>query len=136
MQWAIERYRYTPLFAAKSVDDFWYYHLRFLLLYPTLWTLVGLLAIAAVICNARLGWLAITVFGVSFLLASFAGQKEMRYFCFAQPFIAMLWGLGLAQLAPAFPDGCVRPAMQLSVAAQVRAAVTAIVSCVLALVSW
>jgi hypothetical protein len=101
MQWAIDRYRYAPLFAARTVDEFWYYHVRFLLLYPTLWTLVGVLAIAAVLRNARLGWLAIAIFGVSFLLASFAGQKEMRYFCFAQPFIAMLWGLGLAQIAPA-----------------------------------
>jgi hypothetical protein len=101
MQWAIERYRYTPLFASGSVDDFWFYHLRFVLTYPTLWTLVGLLAIAALIRAPRLGWLAVTVFGVSFLLASFAGQKGMRYFCYAQPFIAMLWGLGLAQIAPA-----------------------------------
>lgn len=101
MQWAIERFRYTPLFASRSVDDFWYYHLRFVLIYPTLWTLVSLLGIAAVIRQPRLGWLAITVFGVSFLLASFAGQKGMRYFCYAQPFIAILWGLGLAQVAPA-----------------------------------
>ncbi len=101
MHWAIERYRYAPLFADKSADEFWYYHVRFLLLYPTLWTLVGVLAIAAVIRNAKLGWLAVAVFGVSFLLASFAGQKEMRYFCFAQPFLAILWGLGLAQVAPA-----------------------------------
>ncbi len=99
-QWAVERYRYAPMFAAETVDEFWYYHVRFLLLYPTLWTLVGVLAIAAVLRNAGLAWLAIVVFGVSFLLASFAGQKEMRYFCFAQPFIAMLWGLGLAQVAP------------------------------------
>jgi len=101
MQWAIERYRYAPLFAAKSVNEFWYYHLRFVLLYPTLWTLVGVLAIAAVVRNASLGWLAVTVFGVSFVLASFAGQKEMRYFCYAQPFVAMLWGLGLAHVEPA-----------------------------------
>jgi 4-amino-4-deoxy-L-arabinose transferase-like glycosyltransferase len=101
MHWAIDRYRYAPLFAARTVDEFWYYHVRFLLLYPTLWTLVGVFAIAAVLRNSRLGWLAITVFAISFLLASFAGQKEMRYFCFAQPFIAVVWGLGLAQLAPA-----------------------------------
>lgn len=101
MQWAIERFRYTPLFSSRSVDDFWYYHLRFVLIYPTLWTLVGLLTIAAVICQPRLGWLAVTVFGVSFLLASFAGQKAMRYFCYAQPFIAVIWGLGLAHVAPA-----------------------------------
>jgi len=101
MQWAIERFRYTPLFSYRTVDDFWYYHLRFVLLYPTLWTLVGLFAIAAVIRQPRLGWLAVTVFSVSFLLASFAGQKATRYFCYAQPFIAIIWGLGLAQVAPA-----------------------------------
>lgn len=101
MHWAIERFRYTPLFSSRTVDDFWYYHLRFVLIYPTLWTLVGLFAIAAVIRQPRLGWLAVTVFGVSFLLASFAGQKATRYFCYAQPFIAVIWGLGLAQVAPA-----------------------------------
>lgn len=101
LQWAVERYRYAPLFASKSVDEFWYYHVRYFLLYPTLWTLIGVLAIAAVIRSARIAWMAMSVFGISFLLASCAGQKEMRYFSFAQPFLAILWGLGLAYVVPA-----------------------------------
>jgi hypothetical protein len=37
-------------------------------------------------------------------LASFAGQKEMRYVSFAPPFLAVVWGLGLAQVCPALMD--------------------------------
>lgn len=100
LEWAWLRYRTSTLFAAKHADDFWFYHLRYFLFYPTLWTLVGLLSVCAVLRSPRLAWLGITVFGVSFLLASFAAQKETRYLCFAQPFLAIVWGLGLAQVVP------------------------------------
>lgn len=99
--WMLERFRTTPLFAAKNVDEFWYYHIRYHLLYPTLWPLVGLFAVLAVIRSSRLGWMAATIFGVSFVLASFAAQKGTRYICFAQPFLAIVWGVGLAQAMPA-----------------------------------
>jgi len=94
------QYRRSMLFNAHSQDEFWFYHVRFLIFYPTLWSLVGFLAAFAVVHKARLAWLAIAVFSSSFVLASFAGPKATRYLSFAQPFLAILWGVGLAYLVP------------------------------------
>ena len=99
--WAWWRYRTTPLFSAGLVDDFWFYHFRFVLFYPTLWPLTGLLAVFAALRNPRLAWLIITVFGIAFLLTSFAAQKAMRYFSYAQPLLAVLWGVGMGYVLPA-----------------------------------
>ena len=100
IEWAWERYQYVQLFNADKRNEFWFYYVRFLVLYPTLWTLVGFLALSAALLHARLAWFAICVFGVSFVLMSFAGTKATRYLSFASPFLAMVWGLGLAQIAP------------------------------------
>ena len=98
--WAWERYREIPLFNVGHRNEFWFYHLRFLLLYPTLWSLVGVVAVFAIIRNPRFAWYAISVFGISFLLMSFAATKATRYLSFASPFLAIVWGLGLACVAP------------------------------------
>jgi hypothetical protein len=95
-----EYYRYTPLFNMANQNEFWFYHVRFLLFYSTLWSLVGLLAVFAVVHSPRLAWFAIVVFSVSFLLISFAGPKNTRYVSFAPPFLAIVWGLGLAYVLP------------------------------------
>ena len=100
LQWASDGYRTTQLFNVERQNEFWFYHLRFLLFYPTLWTLVGIIAVFAVIHSNRLAWLAICVFGISFLLMSFAGTKATRYISFAPPFLAILWGIGLASIVP------------------------------------
>jgi len=102
LRFLLHRYRYAPPFAAASASDSWFYHVRFLLYYPTLWPLVGIATVLAVRRSARLGWFAITVFSISFLLASFAAQKATRYLSFAQPFLAMIWGIGLAVVVPLF----------------------------------
>jgi hypothetical protein len=98
----IGRYNQTPLHAVARVDEFWYYHLRLLLFYPTLWTLVGLLAILAVSRSPRVAWLAVAVFGVGFLAMSFAAWKATRYLSFALPFLAIVWGIGLAEFVSQF----------------------------------
>jgi hypothetical protein len=99
--WAWRRYRTASLFAESGTSEFWYYHLRYVLLYPTLWPLIGLLAVCAATRNARLAWFTATVFGVSFLVSSFAAQKATRYFSYVQPLLATLWGVGLAVVLPA-----------------------------------
>jgi hypothetical protein len=93
-----EQYQSLPLHAAGRADQFWFYYLRLLLFYPTLWTLVGVLAIFAVLNSPRIAWLAIAIFSVGFLVMSFAPWRATRYLSFALPFLAVLWGIGLAQL--------------------------------------
>lgn len=100
LEWGWETYRYTQLFNMPHQDEFWFYHIRFLLFYSTLWSLVGLLAVFAVVQSPRLAWFAIVVFSVSFLVMSFAGTKNTRYLSFAPPFLAIVWGLGLAYVLP------------------------------------
>lgn len=100
LDWIWDRYRYTPLFNVKNRDEFWFYHVRFLGFYATLWSLVGILAVLAVVRSPRLAWFAISIFSISFVLMSFAGPKNTRYLSFAPPFLAIIWGVGLALVAP------------------------------------
>ncbi|HFD17016.1 MAG TPA: hypothetical protein ENJ38_12030 [Rhodospirillales bacterium] len=93
-------YRSTPLFNAATRDQFWFYHARYILFYPTLWAATGLLAVAALAFLPRPGWFAVVLFAVSFLLNSFAGPKNMRYIAYAQPFMFVVWGLGLVAVWP------------------------------------
>ncbi len=93
----VERYQQTPLHAVARVDEFWFYHLRLLLFYPTLWTLFGVLAVLAALRCPRIAWLAIAVFSIGFLVMSFAAWKATRYLSFALPFLAVVWGIGLAE---------------------------------------
>jgi hypothetical protein len=96
LDWMLRSYGRASLFNLKRQDEFWFYFVRFFLFYPTLWSLIGLLAVFAVVKGPRLAWFAVSIFGISFLLVSFAGSKAMRYFSFALPFLAIIWGVGLA----------------------------------------
>jgi hypothetical protein len=93
-------YRWTPLFNREQQDSFWFYHLWYTLLYPSLWPLTGLLALVAIAVHPRAGSMALLVFAVGFLLNSFAGPKSLRYIAYAQPFLFVLWGIGLVSLWP------------------------------------
>ena len=101
LELAWDSYRATSLTNDASRNEFWFYHVRFLLFYPTLWPLVGVLAAFAIVRNPKVAWFSISIFVVSFLLASFAGPKNTRYLSFAPPFLAILWGIGLAYVLPA-----------------------------------
>ncbi|MEO1020500.1 MAG: hypothetical protein AAFY56_22860, partial [Pseudomonadota bacterium] len=93
-----QTYRSTALFNRQHADQFWYYHGWYTLLYPTLWTTSGLLAIAALIARPRLASFLLVVFITGFLLNSFAASKNMRYISYAQPFLFGFWGLSLSVL--------------------------------------
>lgn len=95
---ALETYRATPLFNTHLRNVYWFYFQWYFLYYPTLWTSIGILAALALTVQPRLAGFAITVFGVSFVLSSFAGPKSLRYIVYAQPFLFIIWGLGLAGL--------------------------------------
>ena len=93
-------YRQTPLFNASRKDEFWFYYVRFYLFYPTLWSMIGVFALFAVLRSPPIAWFAICVFGITFIAASFAGSKATRYMSFAPPFLAVLWGIGLSYIVP------------------------------------
>ena len=92
-------YRSVPIFNEASQEEFWFYHLRYMIFYPTLWTLTGIIGLAAVAYFPRPGWFLLVTFAVSFVLTSFGGPKGMRYLAYAQPYLFGLWGLGLAAVA-------------------------------------
>jgi hypothetical protein len=94
------RYRWTPPWNEASVNEFWYYHVFYMLFYPSLWPVIGLLSLAALAYWPRVAWFAMVIFAVGFLLNSFAGPKSPRYLVYAQPFLFILFGLGLAALLP------------------------------------
>jgi hypothetical protein len=108
-----ELYREVPLFNVPLREQFWFYYLWYLLLYPTLWTPIGVLAVVAIVRSPGLGSLAAVTFAVAFLLGSFAGSKALRYLAFAQPFLFVLWGLALAALLPALAGWAGRLAREL-----------------------
>jgi hypothetical protein len=93
-------YRQAQLFNIENVDKFWYYHVFYLLFYPTLWPLIGILSLAGLALRPRATWFAMAVFAISFLLNSFAGPKNLRYIAYAQPFLFIVFGLGIATLLP------------------------------------
>ncbi len=94
------RYRWTPPFNAANRNQFWFYHAWLLLYYPTLWTLVGILALAALRLRPGAASLSLSIFLVGFLLNSFAGSKGLRYLAYGFPFLFALWGMGIFALAP------------------------------------
>ena len=61
----------------------------------------GLLALVAIAVHPRAASMALLVFAAGFLLNSFAGPKSLRYIAYAQPFLFVLWGIGLVSLWPA-----------------------------------
>jgi hypothetical protein len=89
-------FRVAPLFNQPNVDQFWFYHVWYVLFYPTLWTLVGLLTVLALIRRTKPASFAMTIFGVGLILNSIAGPKSLRYIFYAQPYLFILWGMGLA----------------------------------------
>jgi hypothetical protein len=97
---AWQQYRAFPQFNTVNADRFWFYHFWYMLFYPTLWPLTGLLALVALAAWPRPASLALVVFATTFLLGSFAGSKTLRYVAYAQPFLFALWGMGLAALLP------------------------------------
>jgi len=94
--WA--EFRFAQLFNQQYADIFWFYHAWYVLFYPTLWTLIGLLTILALIYRTKPASFALAIFGVGFILNSLAGPKSLRYILYAQPYLFILWGIGLAAL--------------------------------------
>lgn len=88
----------TNLATAVRDPQPWYYHLLLLLYYPTLWSLVPLLALAALAAAPRPALLALCVFAVGLLVHSIAAAKNLRYVAYLTPFLYVLWGIGLVAI--------------------------------------
>jgi hypothetical protein len=97
-------FRFTQLFNQQFSDIFWFYHAWYVLFYPTLWTLIGLLTILALIYRTKPASFALAIFGVGFILNSLAGPKSLRYIFYAQPYLFILWGIGLAAVVKWLQD--------------------------------
>jgi len=93
-----EDFRFAPVFNQTNVDRFWFYHAWYVLFYPTLWSMVGIIAVFALLHRIRPAGFALTIFAIGFLLNSFAGSKSLRYIFYAQPWLFALWGMGLASI--------------------------------------
>lgn len=92
-------YRMAPLWSAESANDVAYYHVWLILFYPTLWTLLPVLLVAALAARPRPALFAALLFGIALVLHSFAGSKNLRYVFYVMPFLFALWGIGLAIVA-------------------------------------
>ncbi len=92
------RYRTTPEFNARFANAVWFYHAWYQLYYPGFWSLTPLLAVLAFARAPRVALLALALVATVLALASFAAAKGLRYVAFIQPFLFLLWGLGLMEL--------------------------------------
>lgn len=90
------QYRWVPAFNRHVSDQFYFYHGWFILYYPAVWPFLGLICLLAIRSRPDIGFMCSVLFCLSFLLASFAGTKSLRYFVFAQPFFFTVIGLALA----------------------------------------
>lgn len=96
--WA--RYRDTAVWSIERADRPTYYHGALLTLYPTLWTLLPLLALFAIAVYPALSLFAVSTFGGTFLLLSFAAQKSERYLFFVLPGFFIAASIALAHTIP------------------------------------
>ncbi|MCS6877837.1 MAG: glycosyltransferase family 39 protein [Geminicoccaceae bacterium] len=103
LRWLWRLYREVPLFNVPYKDQFWFYYVWYLMLYPTLWTLLAPCTLLALSRAPALASFAAATFAVSFLLSSFAGSKGLRYLAYAQPLLFVLWGIGLARVVEHLP---------------------------------
>jgi 4-amino-4-deoxy-L-arabinose transferase-like glycosyltransferase len=98
------RYLETPLHVMHHQGEVWFYHLRLIEYYPTLWPIFPFLAIFALAARPSPSIFAICVFGAAFVFVSFGGQRSWRYLYFAMPFLFVVWGIALASIWYALRD--------------------------------
>lgn len=96
----LHSYRWSPLWSAEHRDAFWFYHLDFVIHYPTLWTLVPLAALVAVARRPSPALLAFVLFVTAFVVHSFGGRKDARYMFYVLPFLFVLWAIAIAEIWP------------------------------------
>ena len=82
----------------RTYDELSFYHAHLLLFYPSLWTLVGVLAILVPPDGQPKSWPSIADFGSRFVVMSLAALRTTRHFGFVFPFVAFAGSIELSQL--------------------------------------
>jgi Dolichyl-phosphate-mannose-protein mannosyltransferase len=96
--WAF--YRSAPLWMRPWQDDVRWYHWWFADEYRALWCLLPLAVVMAAASRPRPTAFFAVVFGVAFVLHSFAAAKHTRFISYAMPFFAAIWAIALADAVP------------------------------------
>lgn len=103
----LNQYRSTPLFNQESADEFWFYHYWIGFYYPSLWPLLPIFTLIAFIRHPKVTIFAATIFGLAILIHSFAASKNLRYVAYTMPFLFIILGTALAQIADQLLAGLV-----------------------------
>lgn len=93
-------FNHTDLWAAEYQDAYRFYHWQLLDRYPTLWTLFPLVLLLAASAHFRATLFCASIFGVAFLLHSWAAWKDERYLFYAMPIFFAVSGLAIAEIIP------------------------------------
>jgi len=97
-QHILSLYTNAPLFSESKANKFWIYLVYYLQNYPTLWPAIGLITIAALAHRNKPALFACVCFVVSLVLTSLAAAKGLRYIIYAQPFVFILFGIGISAI--------------------------------------
>ena len=93
-------FREVPAWNAGLRNAVWYYHLEFVVDFPSLWPLLAVAVLVGLGTRpAPTGFCAV-VFGVAFVLHSLAASKGVRYIYWSMPFLFVLWAIALADVWP------------------------------------
>lgn len=93
----LRRYRWTPVHSESVSDQIWYYHLRLIERYPTLWPLFPFTVLLALASTPRPTLFCLAVFVPALAVLSFGAMKHTHYIYFLQPFLFVIWGIALAR---------------------------------------
>lgn len=93
-------FRYTDLWAAAESGNRWFYYDYLLADWPTLWTLLPVLAAVALWYRPAPALLCVVIFGAAFLVHSLAAWKNIRYLFYALPMLFALVGLAAGAIVP------------------------------------
>lgn len=93
----LSRYRWTPVHSEGVSDQIWYYHLRLIERYPTLWPIFPFTVLLALASKPRPTLFCLSVFVPALAVLSFGAMKHTHYLYFLQPFLFVVWGIALAR---------------------------------------
>ena len=95
---ALQLYRQTALWSEENANAVLFYHGWILLYYPTLWSLLPVLLIVALVAAPVPVFFSAVLFGTGIVLHSFAAAKDLRYVFYLTPFLFVIWGTALGAI--------------------------------------
>jgi hypothetical protein len=93
------RFNSAATWASVHAADPFYYYMWFNR-YATFWALLPVAVVVGLVLRPSLTSFCVVMFGVPFVLHSFAAFKSERYLFYAIPFFFILWAVVLAQALP------------------------------------